>query len=114
MKRAQMHDCFKDPEGCDVVHPNIIAKPCIARSSISYRSQEIHPPKWREWFLKPKVVLQYFNQHTLRAEIFNLSEAFAQMSTNGKLNIVHNILENCLDDEERSMLYSDISEKKAT
>lgn len=104
---AYAHDCINDRVNCDTIHPNtermVFAQPSIERN------QERKPPNWRNWLLSPKVGIQYINQHTLRLESFNLSEAFAQMNSNGKLNVIHLIIEHCLSNDERSMLFSDLN-----
>lgn len=102
------HDCANDRENCDTLHPNaqrvVMVEPPIVRS------QQLLSPNWRNWMLKPKVVLGYYNPITLRSEAFNLSEVFAQMSSNAKLNVVHTIIANCLDDNERSLLFADLKQ----
>ena len=105
-KRAQEHNCVDDRANCDAIHPNIAGFTFVgARETRPYQA---HPPEWRNWILDAKVVMSYFNRHSLTMERFNVTEAFSQMSTNGKLNTVHSIIERCLDDNERSMLFSDL------
>lgn len=110
IKRAQAHDCIKDRENCDEIHPNIagftITWPSIARPN------QNHPSSYRNWILDPKALIGYTNRHTLKSESFNVSEAFLQMGTNGRLNVVHNIIEYCLDDDERSMLFADLTNRE--
>lgn len=100
------HDCVNDRENCDKHHPNF--ERCVLASPSISRSQSLKPPGWRNWMLKPKSVITYFNRFTLQMENFNLSEVFSQMNSNGRLNVVHNIIENCLDSNERSLLFSDL------
>lgn len=107
-QRSVAHDCHNDRENCDTIHPNC-EKMLLAITPLC-REQQTKPPSWRNWLLTPKTVIGYVNQHTLKYEAFNLSEAFAQMSTNGKLNVINNIIANCLDDDERSLFFSDIQE----
>lgn len=107
LQRAHQHNCIDDRENCDNIHPNIERMVCVSPSI--YRDQELKPPQWRNWILAPKVCIAYINQHNLKLEAFNLSQAFAQMNSNAKLNVVHNIIEHCLNDDERSMLFSDLT-----
>lgn len=106
IKRMVEHNCMGDRENCDNIHPN--TEKMISPVPPHYRPQDKKPAAWRNWVMSPKVGIFYMNQHTLKFELFNVSEAFAQMSTNGKLNVIHNIVQNCLDDNERSMFFSDL------
>lgn len=106
-KRAMKHDCINESAECDTVHPNI-AKNIIAQPPKALCRYQPHPKDWRKWLQTPKVSMMYLNQHTLKMEAFNLSEAFNQMSTSAKLNVFNSMFTHLLDDDEKSLFLSDI------
>jgi hypothetical protein len=108
LQRSNAHDCIGDRKNCDTIHPNF--EKCILGITPLRRPQDKKPPSWRKWMLKPKACIGYYNQHTMRYEAFNVSQAFDQMSTNGKLNVLNTIIYTCLDDNERSLFFTDMQE----
>jgi len=106
LQMAHTHNCIVDRANCDSLHPNYERIVNVAPATM--RNQEVKPRAYRNWLLNPKVSIGYVNVHTLKYEAFNLSQVFDQMCTNAKLNVVHNIIENCLNDDERSLLFSDL------
>ncbi len=106
-KRCAEHDCVNEGDECDFVHPNIAKNVFTVLPKDLVRKQP-HPKQWREWLQKPKAVLYYTNQHTLKMEAFNMSEVFNQMSTSAKLNVFNNMYINLLDQDEKSLFLSDI------
>ena len=103
-ERCTAHDCIGDAENCDNVHPNI-AKNVIAPIPMICKP-EPHPKNWRKWFQTPKTILWYTNQHNLKIQAFNLTEAFNQMTSSAKLNVISGIFHNLLSDDEKSLFLS--------
>lgn len=108
-KRCNEHNCYNNASECDIVHPNI-AKNLMAILPQNKLRHQPHPKNWRAWLQNPKVLVHYMNQHNLRMEVFNMTEAFNQMSTSAKLNIFNNMFLHLLDDDEKSLFMSDLLE----
>lgn len=111
-KRCNEHDCINDAHECDTVHPNVAKNVMHGPPTNHIRKAVVHPKSWRGWLQAPKVPLWYFNKHSMRMECFNLSEAFYQMSSNAKLNVLHCVYENLLDENEKSLFLSDMLERQ--
>lgn len=109
--RMSKHDCVNNRDECDIEHPNF-AKTALATPPCGLVRHQRSPKTWRNYLMAPKVIINYYDKMTMSMKFFNASEAFEQMGTNGKLNVMHNMYFNLLDDMEKSLFIGDIMERQ--
>lgn len=100
------HDCDANPDECGVLHP--LACKIGSYKPMTKVTDQYFPDKWRRWLMAPKVAVQYYDKHEMTGKSFNLSEAFEQMCTKQKVEVIVQQFLYLLDSEEKSLFLATI------